>query len=96
MQRSPSPVNRGLGKSSVYPPCPCYMVATRFNFRRHRKVGNMNRPLKTMPPVADKAEERAFWESHDSSDYVDWRKAEKVRFSNLKPSGANRASTESF
>ena len=32
------------------------------------------------------AEERAFWEEHDSADYVDWSKARKVRLPNLKPS----------
>ena len=32
------------------------------------------------------AEERRFWETHDSSDYVDWSKAERVRLPNLKPS----------
>jgi predicted DNA binding CopG/RHH family protein len=32
------------------------------------------------------AEERKFWESHDSADHVDWSKAEHVRFPKLKPS----------
>lgn len=32
------------------------------------------------------ADEREFWENNDSSDLVDWSKAEKVRMSNLKPS----------
>lgn len=41
---------------------------------------------KTIPEFASEAEERAFWETHDSSDYVDWSKAEKVRLTNLKPS----------
>jgi predicted DNA binding CopG/RHH family protein len=31
-------------------------------------------------------QERRFWETHDSSDYVDWSKAERARFPNLKPS----------
>jgi hypothetical protein len=33
-----------------------------------------------------KAEERAFWETNDSSDYVDWTKAQSVSLPNLKPS----------
>jgi predicted DNA binding CopG/RHH family protein len=43
---------------------------------------------KPKPPPAFKseAEERKFWETHDSTDYVDWSKAEHVRFPNLKPS----------
>jgi predicted DNA binding CopG/RHH family protein len=32
------------------------------------------------------AAERRFWESHDSTDYVDWGKAERVRLPNLRPS----------
>jgi len=45
-----------------------------------------NRTLKPIPDFKSEAEERAFWESHDSTDYVDWREAERVRFPNLKPS----------
>lgn len=39
-----------------------------------------------IPDFESEAEERAFWESHDSTDYVDWSTAEPVRFPNLKPS----------
>jgi predicted DNA binding CopG/RHH family protein len=35
---------------------------------------------------ASEAEERAFWEANDSTDHVDWSKAERVRLPNLKPS----------
>lgn len=42
--------------------------------------------LKRAPEFKTEAEERKFWESHDSTDYVDWSKAERVRFPNLKPS----------
>src|SRR2546429_2935896 len=28
--------------------------------------------------------ERMFWETHDSTDYVDWSKAQHARFPNLK------------
>jgi CopG antitoxin of type II toxin-antitoxin system len=41
---------------------------------------------KPIPEFADEAQERAYWESHDSSAHVDWRKAEKANFPNLKPS----------
>ncbi len=41
---------------------------------------------KPIPKFADEAEERAFWESHDSADYVAWSKAERVRMPNLKRS----------
>ena len=43
-----------------------------------------NRP--PIPSFADEAEERRFWEAHDSTEYVDWSKAERVRLPNLKPS----------
>ena len=42
--------------------------------------------LKRVPDFKSEAEERKFWETRDSSDYVDWSKAERVRFPNLKPS----------
>ncbi|MEO5658895.1 MAG: BrnA antitoxin family protein [Polaromonas sp.] len=38
-----------------------------------------------MPKFADEAQERAFWETHDSTEYVDWSKAKKVTLPNLKP-----------
>ena len=42
--------------------------------------------LKKIPEFKNEAEERKFWESHDSADYVDWGKAEKATLANLKPS----------
>ncbi|MBF0605875.1 MAG: BrnA antitoxin family protein [Nitrospirae bacterium] len=39
-----------------------------------------------IPSFKTEAEERAFWESNDSSDYIDWTKAERVRLPNLRPS----------
>jgi predicted DNA binding CopG/RHH family protein len=32
------------------------------------------------------AQEREFWEAHDSAPLVDWSKAKRVRLPNLKPS----------
>ncbi len=46
----------------------------------------MSRKRKSIPPFKSEAEERVFWESHDSTDYVDWSRAERARFPNLKPS----------
>ncbi|HTF01163.1 MAG TPA: BrnA antitoxin family protein, partial [Bradyrhizobium sp.] len=45
----------------------------------------MKKP-KPLPSFKTEAEERKFWETHDSTDYIDWRKAERVRLPNLKPS----------
>ncbi|MDO9581689.1 MAG: BrnA antitoxin family protein [Desulfomicrobium sp.] len=44
------------------------------------------RELKEIPIFKTEAEEREFWESHDSTDYVDWKKARPVSLPNLKPS----------
>jgi predicted DNA binding CopG/RHH family protein len=46
----------------------------------------MKRKLKPIPKFKSEAEERRFRETHDSSDYLDWTKVERVRFPNLKPS----------
>ena len=46
----------------------------------------MSKNLKTIPKFRSEAEERRFWETHDSTDYVDWTEAERVRLPNLKPS----------
>ena len=41
---------------------------------------------KKIPKFKNEAEERAFWESHDSTDYMDWNEAKPASFPNLKPS----------
>ena len=46
----------------------------------------MTKKRKPIPDFKSEAEERAFWEAHDSSDHVDWSKAERARLANLKPS----------
>ncbi|MBI4268689.1 BrnA antitoxin family protein [Candidatus Uhrbacteria bacterium] len=46
----------------------------------------MKKTLKKIPTFkSDKAEAR-FWDTHDSTEYIDWSKAKRVRFPNLKPS----------
>jgi predicted DNA binding CopG/RHH family protein len=45
----------------------------------------MNKRLKLIPAFAPEAEERKFWETHDSADYVDWSKAKRAVLPNLKP-----------
>jgi predicted DNA binding CopG/RHH family protein len=44
----------------------------------------MSRKLKPIPRFRSEAEERRFWETHDSTEYVDWSKAKRVRLPNLK------------
>ena len=45
----------------------------------------MNKQLKTIPKFANEAQERAFWEANDSTDHLNWSKANKVTLPNLKP-----------
>lgn len=45
----------------------------------------MSKHLKTIPQFSTEIEEQQFWETHDSTDYLDWNKAQPVVFSNLKP-----------
>lgn len=45
----------------------------------------MTKQLKKIPKFKTEAQERRFWETHDSTDYVDWSTAERVRLPNLKP-----------
>jgi predicted DNA binding CopG/RHH family protein len=39
-----------------------------------------------IPTFENEAQERRFWESHDSADHIDWSKAERVRLPGLRPS----------
>jgi predicted DNA binding CopG/RHH family protein len=49
-------------------------------------MAKSSRRLKAIPEFTSEAEERLFWETHDTSDYVDWSKGRLVTFSRLKPS----------
>ncbi len=42
--------------------------------------------LKQIPQFKSEDEERNFWATHDSTEYVDWSKAQKAVFPNLKMS----------
>ena len=45
----------------------------------------MSKHLKTIPQFTSETEEQQFWETHDSTDYLDWNKAQSVVLTNLKP-----------
>lgn len=45
----------------------------------------MSKAKKT-PDFKNEAEERAFWEENDSTEYVDWTQSQRTRLPNLKPS----------
>ena len=40
--------------------------------------------LKNIPNFTSDEEEAKFWETHDSTEYIDWAGAEKAIFPNLK------------
>lgn len=44
----------------------------------------MSKQLKKIPEFKSEKQEREFWQTHDSTKYVDWSKAEKANFPNLK------------
>ena len=39
-----------------------------------------------IPKFKSESEERAFWASHDSTEYLDWKNAKKAILPNLRPS----------
>ena len=41
---------------------------------------------KKLPKFKNEEEERAFWETHDSTEYVSWEAGRRVLFPNLRPS----------
>jgi predicted DNA binding CopG/RHH family protein len=41
---------------------------------------------KQIPKFQNEDEERDFWATHDSSEFIDWRQAKRLTFKNLKPS----------
>jgi predicted DNA binding CopG/RHH family protein len=42
--------------------------------------------LKKIPEFENEDQEQEFWAVHDSTEYIDWSKAGKINFPNLKPS----------
>jgi predicted DNA binding CopG/RHH family protein len=46
----------------------------------------MRKRAEPIPTFESEMEERRFWESHDSTDHVDWSRAERVRLPSLRPS----------
>jgi predicted DNA binding CopG/RHH family protein len=44
------------------------------------------RKLRKLPKFKNEKEEFKFWSTHDSTDYIDYSKAKRVLFANLKPS----------
>ena len=41
--------------------------------------------MRKIPEFKNEAEEFEFWSREDSTEYVDWSKAKRIKFPNLKP-----------
>src|SRR4030088_1270106 len=48
--------------------------------------GRSMKARKKIPIFKDEDAEREFWAKEDSTEYLDWSKAERVTFANLRPS----------
>ncbi len=46
--------------------------------------------LKPMPQFRSHEEAGEFWMPHDTTEYIDWIQAQKVRFTTLRPSAYRR------
>jgi len=45
----------------------------------------MKKQIKKIPKFKNEDEEREFWSTHDSTEYIDYSKAKRTLFPNLKP-----------
>jgi predicted DNA binding CopG/RHH family protein len=48
-------------------------------------VSKVKQRIRKIPKFESEVQERDFWASHDSTDFVDWRQAERVKLPNLRP-----------
>lgn len=69
-------------------------MRSEYNFSKAER-GKFYRPMdkgykiiisKSIPKFKNEDAEREFWSEHDSSEYLNWKSAERVLFPNLKPS----------
>jgi predicted DNA binding CopG/RHH family protein len=44
-----------------------------------------NSKKKPIPEFRSEDEEREFWDTHDSTEYLDWQSARRQKFPNLRP-----------
>jgi hypothetical protein len=49
----------------------------------------MRKLKKNIPKFKSEGCERAFWAKHDSSEFLDWTKAQRAALPNLRPSHPN-------
>lgn len=49
-----------------------------------KKKNEQDTPKKMIPKFSSEEEERKFWETHDSTEYINWSKAKFAEFPNLR------------
>jgi uncharacterized protein len=60
------------------------VISARDINKKERRIIMSNKTK--IPAFKNEEEEREFWANTDATEYVDWKKAEKIKFKNLKPS----------
>jgi len=48
-------------------------------------VPKVKQRMRKVPKSRNEDQERDFWASHDSTEFVDWRRAERAKLPNLRP-----------
>ncbi len=48
-------------------------------------MAKVKQRIRKIPKLESEDQERDFWASHDSVDFVDWRQAERVKLPGLRP-----------
>lgn len=48
-------------------------------------VHKLKKPIRKVPKFNSEDAERKFWSLHDSTEYVDWSRAERMKLPKLKP-----------
>jgi hypothetical protein len=51
------------------------------------------KPRKKIPTFKDEDAEREFWAKADSTEYLDWSKAQRITLPNFRPTGTKTFST---
>jgi predicted DNA binding CopG/RHH family protein len=62
------------------------VVERAVSFQWDEGMTNKMKKLKPIPSFANEDEEHAFWETHDSTGFINWNQSVPMTFPNLKPS----------
>lgn len=62
------------------------VISARPMSKKERRIYEKNKKLKSIPKFKNEDEERDFWATHDSTDYIDWNNTVELDLSKLKPS----------